>query len=333
MTRNKTRHKYRRTTGRARILILVLLLSLIALIFTLILGWQGAVGEWIRGFSEPVVKEIDVMEINSPYVCLIPATGGRALAESRADERIWPASMTKIMTGLVAVENIRSPDAEITLTEEMYQGLYEEDAYIAGFEPGETVTAKDLLYGALLPSGAECCRGLAWMVSGSEEAFVELMNKKAARLGLRDTHYVNTIGLHDPEHYTTPRDMAVVTREAIRNRTLREILSSDYYNTYTNVHPEGIGCYSDLFNHMPDPGVTEGVILGGKTGYTDEAGLCLASFARVAGREYILVTAGAPANGYPLHVYDALTLYDRIGTAARELRTDPEAGQNKEEQE
>ncbi len=116
----------------------------------------------------------------SPYAILVDADSGEAVAEKEADVSIYPASMTKVMTALLALE--ANPDLEqpVTLPEDIFPELRAEGASMAGFRPGETATVRDLLYGALLPSGAECCEALAREVSGSEEAFVELMNQKAA---------------------------------------------------------------------------------------------------------------------------------------------------------
>ena len=255
--------------------------------------------------------------LNSPHAILLRADSGEVLAEKDADSTIYPASMTKIMTVIVAIENLDDLDQEITLTQEMFQGLYEQDATQAGFQPGETVRAIDLLYGAMLPSGAECCIALADTVGGSRDGFVELMNKKAQRIGMNGTHFCDTTGLHDPDHYSTVRDIAVLLRYALRNDTFREIIESPRHSTgVTNIHPSGITYYSTMFKNLSDPSVTGGKILGGKTGYTSEAGLCLASFAEVYDREYILVTAGASGNtGSPLHVEDAVTIYNRLGKA------------------
>ena len=176
---------------------------------------------------------------------------------------------------------------------------------MAGFQPGEEVTVRDLLYGALLPSGAECCETLAGLVGGTTEAFVAMMNDKAASLGMDSTCFRNTTG-----------HLAVMMQYAIRNRAFREIAGSASHTTApTNLHPEGLVLCSTLFSKLPDPTVAGGTILGGKTGSTDEAKLCLASYAAIAGKEYILVTCGAELTGEPLHVYDALTLYNRVGEA------------------
>ena len=325
MTRKTTgNHKQKKQPANrrpGRIVLLVLLELAAAGLLITIAGWNHGVKEWLGQFSRPVVKEIDIMGINSPYAVLIHARGGQQIAASRPDEQIYPASITKVMTALVAVEQIKDLSGQVRLTDECFEGLYEEDASQAGFETGEIVQIMDLLYGALLPSGAECCQALALTACGSVDAFVEKMNRKAQRLGMDQTHFTNTIGLHDENNYSTVSDLALLMKTAIRSRTLREILESEWHTTAsTNLHPDGITFYSTMFRSLPDPTVTEGRILGGKTGYTSESGLCLASFAEIDGREYILVTADAPANGNPLHVYDAVTLYNRVGEAVQQLR-------------
>ena len=233
-----------------------------------------------------MVKEIDIRGINSPYVILIQADDGTVIASSRPDEAVYPASITKVMSALVVLEHVKDLDRTCTIEEDVILDLCAEEASMAGFQPGEEVTVRDLLYGALLPSGAECCETLAGLVGGTTEAFVAMMNDKAASLGMDSTCFRNTTGLFDPEHVSTVRDLAVMMQYAIRNRAFREIAGSASHT-----------------------------ILGGKTGSTDEAKLCLASYAAIAGKEYILVTCGAELTGEPLHVYDALTLYNRVGEA------------------
>lgn len=289
------------------------------LVLVLMLGWKYGVTDWLSQLGKPVVQELDISGINSAYGVLMQARGGRIIGEINGDERIYPASMTKIMTAIVAIEKLDDLNREITLTSEMFDGLYERDATQAGFQPDETVRAIDLLYGVMLPSGAECCIALADNIAGSEDGFVELMNQKADKLGMDGTHFCDTTGLHDPDHYSTAKDIAILLKYAIRNTTFREIIESPYHSTpATNIHPDGITFYSSLFKNLPDPTVTGGKILGGKTGFTNDAGLCLASFAEIDGTEYILVTAGAFSAGTP-HITDAVTIYNRLGEAALAL--------------
>ena len=169
---------------------------IVVLILVLVVGWNYGMGtqlvEWIEQMRKPVVKELDISGINSPYAVLMQVRGGRVIGEINGDQQMYPASMTKIMTTIVAIENLKDLDQEITLTNEMFEGLYEQDATQAGFQPGETVRAIDLLYGVMLPSGAECCIALADTISGSEADFVALMNEKAAKLGMSGTNFCDT---------------------------------------------------------------------------------------------------------------------------------------------
>ena len=313
----KSRRKRRTNRRRNKTTLLICAIAEIIVLLTLVvvIGWNYGISGWFQGFQRPVIRELDLSGINSSHALLMQAKGGKVIGEIGGDERIYPASLTKMMTAIVAIEELRSLDQEITLTADMFAELYARDATQAGFQPDETVRAIDLLYGVLLPSGAECCIGLANAIAGSEENFVELMNKKAARIGMDNTHFCDTTGLHDPEHYSTVHDMAILLKYAIRNDDFREIIESPWHSTPgTNIHPGGITYYSTMFNALPDPNVTGGRILGGKTGYTNEAGLCLASFAEIDGREYILVTAGA-MSGSASHVQDAVTIYNRLGEA------------------
>lgn len=310
---SRRRRKKQSNTGRIVLCTFVEIIVIAALV--IMIGWDKGVGEWLLKFSQPVVKELDVSGIKSPYAVLMQANSGKILGAERAEERIYPASMTKIMTAILAIEEIRDLNQEITLTQDMFAGLYEQDATQAGFQPGETVRSIDLIYGVLLPSGAECCIALADYISGFEEAFVELMNKKAAKIGMKNTHFCDSTGLHNPEHYSTVLDMAVLLKYALKNDTFREVIESPRHSTgVTNIHPDGITYYSTMFKNLPSAAVAGGEIKGGKTGYTGEAGLCLASFAEIERREYILVTAGAPGEaGTARHVQDAVTIYNRLG--------------------
>ena len=241
----------------------------------IMIGWNKGVKDWFEQFEQPVLKEVDISGINSPNAILMQARGGKILGEINGDEQIYPASMTKIMTVIVAIENLKDLDEEITLTDEMFAGLYEQDATQAGFQPGENVRVIDLLYGAMLPSGAECCIALADTISGSEADFAELMNKKAKKLGMDNTHFCDSTGLHNPDHYSTVKDIVVLMKYCIKNDTFREIVESSRHSTgVTNIHPDGITYYSTMFKNLSDPTVTGGKILGGKTGYTSEAGHC-----------------------------------------------------------
>lgn len=315
----------KKKVNKTKLLLCALVEIIVLLVLVVVVGWNYGVKDWFSEFQKPVVKELDISGINSPYAVLIQAKGGKAIAESRSEEKMYPASLTKIMTAIVAIEELKSLDQQITLHANVFEGLYEQNAMQAGFQPEETVKAIDLLYGVMLPSGAECCIALANSIAGSEADFVKLMNEKAEQLGMEGTHFCDTTGLHDPDHYSTAKDMAVLLKYALRNDTFREIIESHYHSTgITNIHPDGITFYSTMFKGLADSVVTGGEIKGGKTGFTSDAGFCLASYAEIEGREYILVTAGAMDAGTP-HIDDAVTVYNRLGEAAQALKQESEA--------
>jgi len=255
-------------------------------------------------------------KLNSPNAILIRLKDQTILMQKNSEEKIYPASLTKMMTVIVAIEELPDLKEEIKLTNSTFQGLYEADASMAGFQPGEQVRAIDLLYGVMLPSGAECCIGLADWIAGSEQNFVKIMNQKAADLGMTNTHFENATGLHNKNHYTTVKDLSMLLSYALQNDTFREIFTSSRHSTQpTNKHRGGITFYSTMFEDLNNQNIIGGEILGGKTGYTDAAGLCLASLAKVGKQEYILITAGAKGNhkSEQYNVTDALAIYSSLG--------------------
>lgn len=260
-------------------------------------------------------KKVHLDGLISPNAILLEADSGEVLAEKNADTQIYPASMTKMMTALITIEAEPDLDRQVTVPEDIFPALKQEGASMAGFKSGEVVTVRDLLYGALLPSGAECCETLARLVSGTETDFVARMNRKAAELGMTSTHFCNPTGLHDPEHVSTVRDISVLLREAVRNEMFRKILTTERYTIQpTNLHPEGFTVTSTLLKELNGDEIRNGKILGGKTGYTSEAGLCLASIAEVKGKTYLLVTAGALGSHEtePYHIEDAVKTYRQL---------------------
>ena len=259
---------------------------------------------------------ISLDKLNSTNAILIRLEDQTILMQKSSEEKIYPASLTKMMTAIVAIENLTNLQKEIQLTHNTFNGLYSANASMAGFQPGEKVRAIDLLYGVMLPSGAEACIGLADQIAGSEQDFVTMMNQKAAELGMYNTHFENTTGLHNKSHYTTVKDLAILLNYALKNKTFREIFTSSRHSTQpTNKHPEGITFYSTMFEKLNNQNIIDGEILGGKTGYTDEAGLCLASLAKVGNQEYILITAGAKGDIHSeqYNITDALAVYNSIG--------------------
>ncbi|NDO50601.1 D-alanyl-D-alanine carboxypeptidase [Lachnospiraceae bacterium MD335] len=235
----------------------------------------------------------------SENVVFIDVESGRILAQKDAKMRISPASMTKILTILVAAEHITDADAAFEITTDITDYSFVNHCSNAGFEIGERVTVMDLFYGTILPSGADAAVGLAKYAAGSQEEFVKLMNEKLAELGLSETsHFTNCVGIHEENHYSTVYDMAVILKAAYDNPFCREVLSRRIYTTTpTPEHPEGL-TLSNLFLRRIEDRDTHGEVLCAKTGYVDQSGNCAASLSvGNDGRLYICVSAHSQSSG------------------------------------
>ena len=260
------------------------------------------------------------LELYSSSAVLVDVQSGTVLAEKGMDEKIYPASMTKVMTLLVAAENLPDLDATFTMTQAIIDPLYLAGASMAGYVNGETVTMRDLLYGAVVPSGAEATEALAQAVAGSEEAFVAMMNEKAAALGLTNTHFMNTSGLHDENHYSTVREIALILQAALENETCTEILSAENYRaSETEQHPDGLAMTNKFLYRVHHEYALNGAeITAAKTGYTAEAMNCGASAGKTPdGRSVICVTANAWTGEFCIE--DHIALYTKYcGSAEAE---------------
>jgi len=247
-------------------------------------------------------------DYDAAHSILINADDNEVIAYRNHRGRMYPASLTKVMTLIVAVENISNMSERVLITNEMVDPMIALDASRAGFVPGETPELKDVLYGMILMSGADASLACAEHIAGSEEAFVALMNSKAEEMGLKNTHFTNVSGLHDLDHYSTAEDMAVILEYAIQNSTCREILECyEYKYGPTELNPEGLTFTSTLFSRMYGDEMPGVLIKGGKTGYTDESGNCIESFAEVGGKTFILVLCGGKTNWN--NIYDTLSAY------------------------
>lgn len=254
------------------------------------------------------------------YALLMNADRNEIVAYNNENTPMFPASLTKIMTLIVAVENIEKMSDTVKITEDMVYPMVEQEAVVAGFQPDETPTVEDLLYGMVLCSGAEASLAIAEYVAGSEEAFVQLMNDKAAEMGLEKTHFTNVVGLHNRAHYSTAADMALILKYAIQNETCRKIISAyEYKVPPTEQNPDGLTFTSNFFSRMYGDEVSGVKILGGKTGFTDEAGNCIESFAEINGETYILVLCRCRDKWTA--VYDTLNAYSVYGAGGEKYYT------------
>lgn len=225
--------------------------------------------------------------IESEAAVLMDARTGQILYEKNMDEQLYPASITKIMTVLLGVENAGLQET-ITMSHKAVFSIELGAAHIA-LDEGEQINMEQALMAAMLPSANEACNGIAEHVSGSIPEFVKLMNQRAIEAGARHTNFVNPNGLADPNHLTTAYDMAAITRAAIQNPEFRRIFGTSHYIIPpTNKQPETRYLWAE--HKMFESGRYEyqGVI-GGKTGYTKESGNTLVTLAQRGDRQLIAV--------------------------------------------
>lgn len=257
----------------------------------------------LRHYEQPL--ELDLPHLQSPYAFLMELERGRVLVDQQEGFR-YPASMTKVMTALLVLEHFQNLDELVPISPEMLLGIpwY---ATIAGFELGTPVTARDLVYGIVLPSGADATQIAAVAISQSVEGFVELMNNRARELGMLDTRFVNPVGLHDNGHTTTLSDLATLFAYAWDVDGFQEVITARQYVSSTGLLME-----STLFNHPLDFELENGTFLGGRTGFTFESGRCLISIAYIGGRHFILATGGAPNTSLTTAIEDALYVFRQL---------------------
>ena len=250
-------------------------------------------------------------DVLSKHAILVDLENGRIVAQKDADVTIYPASMTKILTILVAAERIQNYEELCTIPRESVEYCLKNGCSAAGFVTGETLPVKDLFYGTILPSGGEAAVALAMYTAGSHEAFVELMNQKLEELHMSETaHMTNCVGVFDEAHYCTMRNMAMILKAAEENDFCREVLRTRvYYTTKTEQNPEGI-ILSNWFLRRIEDKDCHGTVTGAKTGFVNQSGDCAASYlVSVSGKPYICVTADT-YNSWRC-IYDHVAMYQR----------------------
>ena len=252
-------------------------------------------------------------QIRSDNVILIDLDTYESIAEKSADTQIYPASMTKVMSLLVACENLKSLKTKLTVTKEITDYAQEMGGSCIGLKVGDQLTTQDLLYLTAYSSDTVAVIMLANHVAGSEESFVAKMNEKARALKLSNTHFDNCTGLFSENNYTTCREMAAIMAYALDHPLCKELLTS--YNAYSVAGKYTIysSWYSGRFNN--NPRLSTVTVKGGKTGYIDESGFCLVSYAegKSSGKRYIQVIVGEPKGSgltEALSVKDIKYVYD-----------------------
>jgi len=241
----------------------------------------------------PFVSAESVFRSDVKAALLLEKNSGQVLYEYDADERNYPASLTKIMTCLLALENGNLQDV-VTVTPTALQNL-DAAGSSAGLLPGEELTLLELLYCVMISSANEACNVVAEYISGSVPAFVDMMNTRAAELGCTDTHFANPHGLHNEEHYSTARDLSLIAMEAIKHDVFCEITNTSYYQlAATNLHDaRDLYTTNQLIVESGTNPFYYSKASGIKTGFTTPAGRCLISTADNGNLQTLAVVMGA----------------------------------------
>lgn len=230
-------------------------------------------------FSAPGLAGASPPEIVGKSAILVDNTTGQVLYEKNSRQRVYPASVTKTLTAIIALEKGNLTDTVVVPPE-----ASDIEGSAIGMKAGERLSLEDLLYSLLLNSGNDSAVAIACHIGGSASGFIDLMNKKALELGAKDSHFNNSNGLPDEDHYTTAYDFSLITRFAMQNPEFRKIVSTTTKNISRDV-PEA---QTFLLNHNKLLWNYEGSI-GVKTGYTTQAGQCLAAAAVRQDREFITI--------------------------------------------
>ena len=239
-------------------------------------------------FLSFIIINADEVELTSEKYILYNLNDNKVLLEKDSHDETQIASLTKIMTVIVSIENIKDYNEKVTITKDMLKGLTWDISTI-GLKVGDIVTYDDLLYAAMLPSAADAVNALALSISGSYENFLIMMNAKAKELELNNTHYSNVIGLTDKNNYSSAYDISKLLLYALKNKKFKKIFET---KSYIMSNDKKIDTTIIKFDNE--------YILGSKTGFTTKAGRCLASISYSNGVNYLFVTLNNYKGG---HVY------------------------------
>lgn len=242
------------------------------------------------------------IEVKSNNVIMYNLNDNSIIYEKNSNEKVSIASLTKIMTAITVIENKESLDEYVVISSDMLLGL---DGYAkADLKVGDKVKVIDLLYALMLPSASDAAQALSISTSGSVYEFSKLMNEEAKKIGALDSHFDNPVGMDSINNYSTALDVAKILIYSLNNKTFKEIFESNsyYISSINKTVEKTIIKTSDSYN------IDISLIKGAKTGYTNDAGLCLASTSSINGIDYLIVTINSPIN-YPYNLIDSINLY------------------------
>lgn len=239
-------------------------------------------------------------DITGEYVSLYNMNEDILLYSKNDTKKTSIASLTKMMTTLVAIEEINDLDEIVTIKERDFEGTVGYSK--AGFKVGDKVTYRDLLYGIILPSGADAVNAVVNNTLGYDK-FIKKMNETAKRLGMNDTSYANPVGKDDENNYSTSSDLAKLLKYALKNKTFKTIFTTKSYKTSNGINLEStVNSYKNILNTDE--------IKGAKSGFTKDAGRCLASITTLNNADYLLVVINSSTTNPYNAVKDTITIYD-----------------------
>ncbi len=261
---------------------------------------------FIHGNIFAAFKDLD---INEKYYGVYMANNLEALYESNSDQRVPIASITKIMTAIVCIENIKDLNQTVIVNLQEVQKYYNEEYSVAGLRDGQEISYYDLIATMLIPSGADSAACISLNVFGDYSKFIEAMNQKAKELGMNSTSFANPIGADDPNNYSTVYDVALMMKYAVDNDIIKELMSTYKYTTKDG----SITVHNALFVLANLYGIDVSKIAGGKTGMTGDAGYCLASYSNNEEDPLICIVLGCDIRGGWLpHLEDSQKIYNYV---------------------
>lgn len=239
-------------------------------------------------------------DITGEYVTLYNMNEDTLLYSKNDTKKTSIASLTKMMTTLVAIEEIDNLDKIVTIKERDFEGTVGYSK--AGFKVGDKVTYRDLLYGIILPSGADAVNAVVNNTLGYDK-FIKKMNETAKKIGMNDTSYANPVGKDDENNYSTSNDLAKLLKYALKNKTFKTIFTTKNYKTSNGINLEStVNRYENILNTNE--------IKGAKSGFTKDAGRCLASITTLNNVDYLLVVINSSTTNPYNAVKDTITIYD-----------------------
>ena len=242
----------------------------------------------------------DDFDITGEYVTLYNMNEDTLLYSKNDTKKTSIASLTKMMTTLVAIEEIDNLDKIVTIKERDFEGTVGYSK--AGFKVGDKVTYRDLLYGIILPSGADAVNAVVNNTLGYDK-FIKKMNETAKKIGMNDTSYANPVGKDDENNYSTSNDLAKLLKYALKNETFKTIFTTKNYKTSNGLNLEStVNRYENILNTNE--------IKGAKSGFTKDAGRCLASITTLNNVDYLLVVINSSTTSPYNAVKDTITIYD-----------------------